>query len=295
MSPLDVMKLSTLAPLGLVSLSLILFGCSEEKVIPVEPDYMTVSENKSGDARFAWEQSPRRYRVINLNQTATAKTQKREAWIVYEYPETKAEVREAAAEVYDELWIDINSAGGADLEQITVLVFCCEEDAEANSGFEIFCAKGGGLNVDPLPMFDQATYKWQWRDPEHRPDDQAMKIFNEYWVGRSGLEEDGSEEERRLVASLANTHKVTTREVAQAVAAGWVWRQTHKKPYSEAGLVFHTTKFADSWRLDEPIDLSAPLPDRNGSQRLKARSFEDRLKRNSEIDVRDDDFYDDGS
>jgi hypothetical protein len=144
-------------------------------------------------------------------------------------------------------------------------------------------------------MFDQATYKWQWRDTEHRPDDLAMQIFNEYWVARSGMEEDATEEERRLVAGLANTHNVTTQEVAEAVAAGWVWRQTHKKPFSEAGLAFHTSRFAESWRLDEPIDLSAPLPDRSGSQRLKARTFEDRLKNNSSMDVREEDFHDDGS
>lgn len=272
-----------------LALIVLLSGCNSEKKIEIDPGpKMVVSANQSGDARYVWEQEPRRYEVTKLIQTTTTNDQQREVSVVYDTADTKAEVREAAEEVYNELWRDIrretNAMGAADFQRIQVFVYCSREDAANGDGFHIFAAKGGGLRADALPQYDHAEYEWQWRDPAQRPDDETLKVFHEYWLAHMNVSDPDSDEEHDLVQAIAKRHSLTAREVARRVAEAWIWR--NRQEVNDKRIDEQAAWFADQWKLDR--SASPPTPNETDNTQDPPddglSAFRKQFERNSQVD-----------
>lgn len=201
-------------------------GCGDEpEPPPVDTGpTMVVSENLSGNSRYVWEREPRPYVVRSLQMSEKPTSQRRIASVVVEHPQSKAEVREVIAEIFDGFWEDITSFGAAEVQRIQVLVFCCEDDAIDNDGFHIMEATGGGLDSDLLPKFAQCDITWQWRNPDDKPDDETLAVFRDYWNGRQAIVGDDPAEEARLVETIAATRGIPVTDVAEKVGVCWVWR-----------------------------------------------------------------------
>lgn len=201
--------------------------------------------------------APPPYTIIELDKRsnpALGGLEHRNSRVVLPNPESKEEVEHALRQIYSSHKQDIEGIQPkAQSKRITILLYDSLADAEDYDGYQICHVERSNRDGHSLPEWDDVVIAWNWRYPEHRPTEQQLRVYRDYWHGLkraqeaaeapfrdsrgffTGKPEDQPTIDRRmkaevvnLVTDLCNANEMTQAEMEQLVAYVWSWRSGEK-------------------------------------------------------------------